>query len=473
MRPLLSRRAVIASTVASVAAWPQLGMSRSDLQLPAAGSDLQLPLAADLDGIALARRVGVTRFARVERLGVSRSGRPIDLICVGGGPRAALIVGAPHANEPIGCATIVRMLSRLAVDRALRERSGWQWHFIPAIDIDGVALNERWFRGTRTLPSYLADFYRPPFRLQPEYAFPLEQPGYRFDTPTPENACWRLALEHVRPQLQCSLHGADTGGSFFIVSGLRPQLGTTLAGLAKSHGVTLNTIGDSSAQLGILGPGIFGFPDISSLIARAVASNKDPRQVWNAGDSSAGYSTRRFGTFNMVCEVPLWQDARERDPRSSGRSLADVLGEQISLVRADENLLRPLLPALAAKANSDTARALLASVEEAVVQSDAVVDELSENSATPAARRILAYRELVQYEAGTASFRTLAMAQRVARLADLQEVAALIGNALAQRLNSYQRAARLVSVPLSSSTNLQMAAIVATARSLADPATPL
>lgn len=459
--PLISRRAAIATTASafavSLAPWPVCARSQSDLQLP---------LSSDLDGHSLVRSVGATDFARVERLGVSRAGRGIDLISVGSGPRAALLVGAPHANEPIGCATIMRMLQRLTANRALREHSGWQWHFIPAIDIDGVALNEGWFRGERTLAQYLADFYRPPFRLQPEYAFPLELPGYRFDASTPENACWRLALEHVRPQLQCSLHGADTGGSFFIISALRPLLRTVLTGLPQAQGITLNTIGESSAALRELGPGIFSFPDIDSLIAKAVASDRKPDQVWNAGDSSAGYSAKRFGTFNMVCEVPLWRDSRERDSRSSGRSLAEVLGEQIRLVRADANLLKPVLPALVSKANSDETRALLASAQEAVLHADAVIDELSEGQATPSAQRVLTFSDLVQYEAGTAGFRTLAMAQRLARLTGLQDVATLVGNELRKRLNSYQRSARLVSIPLSASTDLQMAAILATARSL-------
>jgi hypothetical protein len=168
--------------VAALAAWPRLGMSRESLELS---------LSADLDGHALVRRLAMTHVAQVERLGLSRAGRPIDLISVGRGSRAALIVGAPHANEPIGCATIVRLLTRLAQDRELREGSDWQWHFIPAIDVDGIALNEGWFRGERTLARYLDNFYRPPFKLQPEYAFPLDVPGYRFDKETPETACWR------------------------------------------------------------------------------------------------------------------------------------------------------------------------------------------------------------------------------------------------------------------------------------------
>lgn len=426
---------------------------------------IELPMAAALDGHTLLRRLAISDVARVERLGLSREGRPIDLISVGRGGRAALIVGAPHANEPIGCATIIRLLTHLARDRALREGSGWQWHFIPAIDIDGIALNEGWFRGERTLQRYLDNFYRPPFRLQPEYAFPLDVAGYRFDEQTPESSCWRLALDRIRPQLQCSLHGADTGGSFFIVSGCRPRLCEALTDLPARSAITLNTIGDASVELAELAPGIFSFPSIDSMIEKAVAAHRPPEDVWNAGDSSAGYSTKRFGTFNMVCEVPLWRDARERDSRDSGRTLAEVISEQIRMMRADEILLKPFLPALRAQSGG-TAAALFASVQEAVRETSGAVEELEGLKASASARRNLSYRDLVQYEYGTAMFRTLAMAERLARMAGAEGLRVAARQALQERLIRYQRSARLIPVSLRASTDVQMAAILTTAANL-------
>ncbi len=443
-------------SVATLATWPKLGKSQESIELP---------LAADLDGHALLRRLAIADVAKVERLGLSHEGRPIDLISVGRGSRAALIVGAPHANEPIGCATIIRLLTRLARDRALREGLDWQWHFIPAIDIDGIALNEGWFRGERTLERYLDNFYRPPFRLQPEYAFPLNVPGYRFDKQTPESSCWRLALDRIRPQLQCSLHGADTGGSFFIASDCQPRLCKALSGLPAHSDITLNTVGDSSVELAQLAPEIFSFPAIDSLISKAISTHRQPDEVWNAGDSSAGYSTKRFRTFNMVCEVPLWRDARERDPRDSGRTLAEVLSEEIRMMCADERLLTPFLPALRTE-SSNAAAALFASVEEAVRETSGAVEELEGLKASAKARRILSYRDLVQYEYGTAMFRTLAMAERLAHLAGVDDLRVAARHALRGRLIGYQRSARLIPVPLKSSTDLQMAAILTTAGSL-------
>ena len=53
----------------------------------------------------------------VRTLGKSRSGRPIDLVSIGDGPLSALIVDAPHPNEPAGCATTELLIERLLAGR--------------------------------------------------------------------------------------------------------------------------------------------------------------------------------------------------------------------------------------------------------------------------------------------------------------------------------------------------------------------
>ena len=63
-------------------------------------------------------------------------------------------------------------------------------------------------------------------------------------------------------------------------------------------------------------------------------------------------------------------------------------------------------------------------------------------------------------------FRTLAMAERLARLTGVSGVSLAARDRLAQRVGAFQHAARLAPVRLASSTQLQIAAILATARSL-------
>ena len=94
------------------------------------------------------------------------------------------------------------------------------------------------------------------------------------------------------------------------------------------------------------------------------------------------------------------------------------------------------------------------------------MQELEGLKASAKSRQRLSYRDLVQYEFGPAMFRTLAMAKRLARLADVDGLRIAARRELGERLMGYQRAARLIPVPLTSSTEVQMAAILATARDL-------
>ena len=73
----------------------------------------RLPGPEDLETDAILSLLGCADRVGVECLGMSRAGRRIPLLTIGDGPSSALIVGAPHPNEPTGCLTILRMLDRL------------------------------------------------------------------------------------------------------------------------------------------------------------------------------------------------------------------------------------------------------------------------------------------------------------------------------------------------------------------------
>lgn len=429
-------------------------------------AEFRLPLADELEASRLLRRVGLDGRARVERLGTSRAGRPIDLITIGDGPRTALIVGAPHPNEPTGCLTIERLLTRLASQEQFPEATGWQWNFIPAIDIDGIAWNEAWFRGPRTVDRYLQHFYRPPFRLQPEYSFPLDVADYRFAGETPESACWRAAIDRLRPHLQCALHGADTGGSFFLLSQESAPLAAELVRLPAAFGVNLNEFGESNAGMTVYQPGVLSFPAVSAFISRAGAAGSSPRSVWNAGDSSAGYARLRYGTFSMTCEVPLWRDAREGRSGSSGQTMREVIDRKIRDCRQDEQVLATSLPAVRSAAESAEAQALLAALEDAYSQLPGALAELEAAHSEKSADRILTFPELVSAEGATANLRTMAMLARLARLTNVSSAEATASSYLTARLDAYTRTASPSPVSLGAATDVQMAAVLTTARSM-------
>lgn len=330
--PHLSRRALLAGGLAAGL------ISRVDARSGPAAIDT-LPTVAEMEAHTRALAAAYPKLVETQVLGTSRNSRPIELISIGKGEKSALIVGAPHPNEPIGCAMIERLLDRLVRDATLREESGYRWHFIKAIDIDGVALNEGWFKAPRTPRNYLRHFFRPAFAQQPDYTFPLEVDGYRFDQPTPENKCWRAAIDFAKPTLQCSLHGADIGGVFYVASRDAPDLFRVLQKQPVENGLTLSTAGEPFTEMPSYAPGIFMLPDFGAAIRKAQAAGAPPGEAWPAGNSSSHYATQRYSTFNLLAEVPLWDDARLRDTRISSFALKDIVAmHRATIVQIAETL---------------------------------------------------------------------------------------------------------------------------------------
>lgn len=434
---------------------------------PETGQPRLATLTADgLAADAIIDRLGLAGRVRVRHLGTSRAGRPIPLLSFGEGEASALIVGAPHPNEPIGCLTVLTMLAQLARQTTFAQAPGWQWHFIPAIDIDGIALNEGWFSDTPDLTSYLTHFYRPPFRLQPEYSFPIDLPGFSFNAETPESACWRRALEMTRPRLQCSLHGADTGGSFFLLSADDPLLADELVTLPARFGVALNEVGEPLSELTTFRPGVFAFPSVADTIAQAVSAGAAAQTTWDAGDSSSGFARRQFGSFNMTCETPLWRDAREGDQTPSGRSLGQVIDERISQVQQESEAVARLLPALESRLDSFEQRVLFEALADSTAGAAGVAAALDHLRPTAAEDRQLRQCDLVGLEYGTAGMRVPAMLLRLANSTGDGAAAAAAGPMLDSRLAAFRESTRLSAIPAVVATDLQITAVLATAASL-------
>jgi hypothetical protein len=81
------------------------------------------------------------------KIGESGEGRPISYLKIGDEPKNALLFAFPHPNEPIGSMTVEYLSSYLAENPDTVTKLGYTWHLIKAIDPDGAALNEGWFKG--------------------------------------------------------------------------------------------------------------------------------------------------------------------------------------------------------------------------------------------------------------------------------------------------------------------------------------
>ena len=453
----ISRRSFLGAAGLSLAA------ARLDARARAADS---LPTLAVLD--AELRRI--TRLlgseARVGRLGRSRAGRPIDLISIGRGPRSVLVVGAPHANEPIGVLAVLRMMERLAHDRALRQDRGFSFHFIPAVDVDGLALNQGWFDAPRTPANYLRHFFRPAFALQPEYSFPIDMPGYRFTASTPENICWQAALDHARPALQCSLHGSDGNGVFYLVTERRQALADRLSGLPGRFGLAVNRLGETGLGSEPYAPGVLSDFRTRPIIEKALASGRDPREQWDAGQSSSEYAKARYGSFCIVSEVALWNDRRLYSTRPSRMAMADVVAEQLAQLREDRVLIERERAAPLPPPTSLEAQALDAALAEVRAGIGGRIGALVETVNTADATQRLVERDLVQYESGLAGIRTVAMMARRARLSKDDGLAARAWAIVERRIAAQSAKAPLVPIPYRTSADLQVEGVLMTAEAL-------
>ena len=61
-------------------------------------------------------------LARLETVGASAEGLPIELLTIGHGRTPALLVGVPHPNEPIGTLTLAFLCRLLCEGDTLRHR---------------------------------------------------------------------------------------------------------------------------------------------------------------------------------------------------------------------------------------------------------------------------------------------------------------------------------------------------------------
>jgi hypothetical protein len=392
---------------------------------------------------------------QVRAVGRSAKGRPIELISLGEGARNALVVGCPHPNEPVGCLTIEALIERLR--REPGAGAGFRWHFIKAIDPDGLDLNRSWLKGPRTIERYYRGFYRPAFDRQPEYTFPLKAGAYEFNRSTPENDAWRAALELTRPQMQASLHNADYGGAFYILSHEMPGLAAALARQPGEVGLTLNPIGEPFADMAPYAAGVLAFPDIAAA-AKAGA--------WAAGNSSAGYAAARYGTFSLVNEVPFWDDERLRDGRPSGRILADVA----RLVTAWNAQLIPVLSHNLTRLSvrGADAESFKAALDEALAGAGRQNAMLARLAGSPAMATPLAVKDwaLQATILRLAALRPYAMLGRLASMSGAAAIRSLAASHLRQGLSALHAEARLSIVPIPTLVELQTRAVLTTAQAL-------
>ncbi|MEU6099212.1 M14 family zinc carboxypeptidase [Streptomyces flaveolus] len=291
------------------------------------------------------------RGARLRRVGTSRAGTPLLLLSVGHGTRQALVVAGPHANEPVGGATVLRLAERALADPRLTEGADATWNLLLCADPDGLRRNEGWLSGPYTLGRYARNFFRPGF---------LEQPEWLPDGPDravlPETRTLLALQDELRPFLHCSLHGVDVGGGFAELTHDLPGLAQRMAHTAARLGIPRELGAYDTLYWPGLGPALYRIPpprhgDLTQAITEAAVDS-----TW--------CHPRRYGTVTAVVEAPMWGVAAVEDDSPPADRDA-VLRSVSRTLRHDTRRLHRLLARLRphAAGSPDAAR-LLAPVDD-------------------------------------------------------------------------------------------------------------
>ncbi|MEU0583224.1 M14 family zinc carboxypeptidase [Streptomyces sp. NPDC006132] len=287
------------------------------------------PTVDELGARAAALVARRPRDARLRQVGTSRAGTPLWLLSVGHGSRQALVVAGPHANEPVGGATVLRLAERALADPRLTEAADATWNLLLCLDPDGSRRNEGWLTGPYTLGRYFRNFFRPGFLEQPEWL-----PDGAAGAALPETRALLDVQDELRPFLQCSLHGVDVGGGFVELTHDLPGLDRRLARIAARLGIPRELGAYDALYWPGLGPAVYLIPPPRRAGLAAAITEAAVESTW--------FHPHRHGTVTAVVEAPMWGVAAVSD----GSPPADreaVLRSVSRALRRDTALLRQVL----------------------------------------------------------------------------------------------------------------------------------
>ncbi|WP_420856560.1 M14 family zinc carboxypeptidase [Streptomyces mangrovisoli] len=316
---------------------------------------------------------GRPRDARLRRVGTSRAGTPLWLLSIGHGGRQALVVAGPHANEPVGGATVLRLAERALADPRLTEGADVTWNLLLCLDPDGSRRNEGWLSGPYELGHYFRHFFRPGFAEQPEWL-----PDGAAAAALPETRALLAVQDELRPLFQCSLHGVDVGGGFVELTRDLPGLAPRVARIAGSLGVPREVGPCDALYWPCLGPAVYRIPpphrgDLAAAITEAAVES-----TW--------FHPQPYGTFTAIVEAPMWGVTAVED--AAPPADADAVLRAVSrALRADMRLLERLLERIAPHlAEVPEATRLLAPVEDYLLVCPGLADAWDPDSDAAAAR---------------------------------------------------------------------------------------
>lgn len=283
------------------------------------------------------------------RVGESGEGRPISYLKIGDGPRNALLFAFPHPNEPIGSMTVEYLSGYLAENPDLVNELDYTWYLINAIDPDGAALNEGWFKGEFTPLKYAQNYYRPPGHEQIEWTFPVQYKNLSFNSPPPETRTLMKVIDHVKPDFMFSLHNAGFCGVYYYISHPNNALYPDYENLVNSQALPLHRGEPEAPFIKKLAPAVFNMFGISASYDFYEENGvKDPSTIIKSGTSSDDYLKRVTDNkgFTLVCEMPYFYDKALGDDSETEHNRRDLVRDALNYSLEGYEYLKPRFEAI-------------------------------------------------------------------------------------------------------------------------------
>ncbi len=258
-------------------------------------------------------------------LGFSEEKNEIIGVKLGNGKENALVFGAPHVNEPVGCLTCLELIKIIKSNKNLQKK--YTWYIVPCSDPDGIRLNESWFKGKFSIKKYVYGYYRSPPILQSEWSFPVKYKKYKFEKNPKHNDALKNLIDKIKPKINYPLHNAGFSGAFFLLSHKMPKnYYYKVLRLCKKLKIPLD---DESGKIypfmKKLDKGIYVVPSFEEIYDFLEENKQNPLKTMEQGQTSIHYVKKLVpNVFGIVGEIPYIYDNKIEDKTKISKTRREV-----------------------------------------------------------------------------------------------------------------------------------------------------
>lgn len=298
----------------------------------------------EMDARTLALAEKYPNTVTVSEIGRSRWNHPIYCLKIGSGSQNALVFGCPHPNEPIGAMMLDFLTEELAANEELCRELDYTWYIVKSSDPDGTALNEGWFKGPFTITNYATNFYRPAYKEQVEWSFPIDYKTLHFNTPIPETRALMKIIDEKKPTFIYSLHNAGFGGCYWYLTEGEEELYSELRKAPAREQIPLS-LGEPEMPYCVeLSPAVYRMVGVKANYDYTQQfGSGDPADTITSGTSSDEYANRDgLVSRALINEMPYFFDKRVDDTSPAGRSRLDCLLECCDVMEQNAAVLKQL-----------------------------------------------------------------------------------------------------------------------------------